>query len=95
MSSLSGLAHRWFFPSNRKQISTTDESTQRKRSGTATGGKDLLIAAQAVTIDAVLVKDNVRESRGREFGRAKGCAWRTGCGRELGRRQGGSALAWF
>lgn len=40
---------------------------QLERSGTPIGGNDLLIAAQVLAIDAVLVTDNVRE-----FKRVKG-----------------------
>lgn len=41
--------------------------SQLERAGTVIGGNDLLIAAQALAIDAVLVTDNVRE-----FKRVKG-----------------------
>jgi tRNA(fMet)-specific endonuclease VapC len=41
--------------------------TQLEKAGTVIGGNDLLIAAHALAIDAVLVTDNVRE-----FKRVKG-----------------------
>ena len=41
--------------------------SQLEKAGTVIGGNDLLIAAQALAIDAVLVTDNVRE-----FKRVKG-----------------------